>query len=151
VSLRREYRGFGLYLRYPASLDVKTHQSKLPVRLAITHTFSFRRFDGAPEPRYNETLEEFDTYLTGFFRDSARGQIVLVETFGGKRNYYFYLADAADGEQLLNKLRARFPGHRVEATVKPIPSGGSFVSTVRSSLTAAANVLVGLNSNHLPA
>jgi hypothetical protein len=114
VSLRREYEGFPLYLRYPTSLDYDALQLKFSLRLVLTHTFSFRRFDGAPEPQYNDTLEELDLFLTRYFRASGRGQVVLVETFGGKRNYYFYLAEASDSEEFLAAVHERFPGQRVD-------------------------------------
>lgn len=118
ISLRREHEGFPLYLRYPAALDYDVLQSKLPVRLVVTHTFTVRRFDGAPEPKYNESLEELDGFLTGYFASSDRGQIVLVETFGGERNYYFYIANSADTETLLADVRRQFSGQRVDAQCK---------------------------------
>jgi hypothetical protein len=121
VSLRREHEGFPLYLRFPTALDYDALQSKLPVRLVVRHTFSLRRFDGAPEPRYNDTLEEFDRFVINYFANPDRGQVVLVETFGGERNYYFYLAGAAESETLLAAVRQRFPGQRVDAQSKSDP------------------------------
>ena len=115
ISIRREHEGFPLYLRYPAALDYALLQAKLPFRSVVTHAFSLRRFDGAPEPKYNDTLEAFDGFLTGYFASPDRGQIVLVETFGGERNYYFYIADPADTETLLTTVRRQFPGQRVDA------------------------------------
>ena len=58
ATLTREYEGFPLHLRFPLRLDYDALQHRFPVRLVLTHVFSFRRFDGLPEARYNETLEE---------------------------------------------------------------------------------------------
>src|SRR5580658_9260358 len=85
TTLSTEYEGFPLYLRFPHQIDHDALQEHFPVRLALTHEFTFRRFDGTPEPAYNDTLEEFDHSLVTYFESSGIGQIVLVETFGGKR------------------------------------------------------------------
>jgi hypothetical protein len=122
ATLTREYEGFPLYLRFPRGLDYDSLQCRFPVRLVLTHVFNFRRFDGAPEPRYNETLEEFDLSLTRYFKASELGQIVLVETFGGKRHYYYYVATSVDTEAILRSLQARFPEQRIELQSKADPA-----------------------------
>jgi hypothetical protein len=90
--------------------------------LTVTHELSFRRLDGAPEPSYNRGLEDFDASVTGYFSKSREGQIVLVETFGGKRHYYFYVFPSVNVGAVLNDLRGRFPGYRLEAEARNDPS-----------------------------
>jgi hypothetical protein len=113
VSLSRTYESFPLYLRFPRGLDYDLMQKKYPRRLIITHTFAFRRFDGAPEPKYNDTLEDFDLSVTRRFDGTEMGQPVLVETFGGKRHYYFYVAPSVDAEAFVRELTDRYPGHKL--------------------------------------
>jgi hypothetical protein len=119
----RTHEGFPLYLRRPVGLDFDALASKFATRLVLTHTFSFRRLDGAPEPGYNEALAEFDTSVTRYFEPSGAGQIVLVETFAGKRNYYFYVA-SFDPNAMLDDLRHRYPGCRLEAQCANDPTWG---------------------------
>lgn len=83
-SVQRTFEGFPLYLRRPAGLDFDAVSANFPVHLTITHELSFRRFDGAPESKYNRGLEEFDLSVTRYFAQTGDGQVVLVETFGGK-------------------------------------------------------------------
>lgn len=112
------YEGFPLYLRWPQGLNYDELQSTLPLHLTVTHEFSMRRTDGAPEPRYNDTLEDFDIAVTSYFATSRDGCPVLVETFGGKRNYYFYTKATVVPETVAGDLSARFPGHRLSATAR---------------------------------
>ena len=122
ATLTREYEGFPLYLRFPLRLDYNALQHTFPVRLVLTHTFSFRRFDGLPEARYNETLEEFDFALVTYFEASGLGQVVLVETFGGERNYYYYVAPSVDPEAISADIRSRYPGQKIELQSQADPS-----------------------------
>ena len=108
------YKGFPLYLRRPVGLDFDALSKKFDLRLVLTHKFSFRRFDGGPEPVYNRTLEDLDLAITAFFENGGEGQIVLIETFGGERNYYFYVQRTVDPTAVLETLRSRFPGHVLE-------------------------------------
>jgi hypothetical protein len=121
-SLQRTYEGFPLYLRRPKNLDFDALAPKFPVLLILTHVFSFRRFDGAPEPTYNDKLEEFDSAVVRYFVGSGTGQGVLVETFGGKRNYYFYTAATVNPTLMLSDLRGRFPGQNLEVESKSDPN-----------------------------
>jgi hypothetical protein len=121
-SKQRAYEGFPLYLRRPIGLDFDALSARFPVHLTVSHEFSFRRFDGAPESRYNGALEEFDVAVTRYFAGSNDGQVVLVETFGGTRHYYFYVAPSVTVGPMLADLRARFPGYRLEAEARSDPS-----------------------------
>jgi hypothetical protein len=122
ATLTREYEGFPLYLRFPLGVDYDALQHRFPVRFVLTHVFSFRRFDGLPEALYNRTLEEFDSSLVTYFEASGLGQVVLVETFGGERNYYYYVAASVDPEAISADIRSRFPAQRIELQSKSDPS-----------------------------
>jgi len=122
MTLTREYEGFPLYLRFPRRIANEDLQSRFPVLWALTHTFSFRRFDGSPEPAYNDTLGEFDHALVTLFERDGLGHIVLVETFAGKRHYYFYVQSTVEWESVLHALRVRFPGYTLAARGKEDPT-----------------------------
>ncbi len=117
-----EYEGFPLHLRWPATLDFDDLSGRFPKLFVLTHTFSFKRFDGAPEPAYNDTLADFDLAVIRSFRDSSTGQIVLIETFGGKRNYYFYVVSAFDGGAFRQSLSDRFAGFNLSETTREDPA-----------------------------
>ena len=111
-----------MYLRRPIGLDFDALSTRFPVHLTVRHEFTFRRFDGAPEPSYNRALEEFDVAVSSYFSRSQDGQVVLVETFGGTRHYYFYVSPVVTVESVLADLRERFPGYRLEAEARADPS-----------------------------
>lgn len=117
-----EYEGFPLHLRWPVGLDFDDLSGRFPKLFVLTHTFTFRRFDGAPEPTYNDTLADFDLAVTRSFEDGSTGQIVLIETFGGKRNYYFYVLSAFDGGALCLSLSGQFSGYNLSETAREDPT-----------------------------
>lgn len=112
-----EYEGFPLFLRWPDGLDYAAVELRHPKLLVLTHKFSFRKFNGLPEPKYNHTLMDFDLTAVALFRNTAQGQILLVETFGGERNYYYAVSDGVDSEQVTARLRSRFAGLVLEGTL----------------------------------
>jgi hypothetical protein len=122
LSVTRTYEGFPLYLRYPVGVDYNALAPLFPVHLTVVHEFSLRRVDGAPEPRYNETLEAFDLEVVRYFATSGEGCPVLVETFGGKRNYYFYAKESVDPQAVVAELQARFPGQRLTTSARSDPT-----------------------------
>jgi hypothetical protein len=122
ATFTREYEGFPLLLRLPLQLDYDALQQRFPVSLVLTHQFSLRRFDGLPEARYNDTLEDFDFALVSYFDTNGLGQVVLVETFGGERNYYYYVTESVDPEAMYADVRSRFPAQRVAIQAKADPS-----------------------------
>ena len=113
-----EYEGFPLHVRWPSGLDYDALAAHFPKLVVLSHVFSFRRFDGSPEPTYNDTLETLDVAVTSSFKSDGLGQIVLVETFGGKRNYYFYVASSVDGATFCGALQRQFGGCNFEVTAR---------------------------------
>jgi hypothetical protein len=116
-----EYEGFPLYLRWPAGLNFDDLSARFSWLLVLTHTFSFRRFDGAPEPTYNDTLERFDLSVTRSFNSDV-GQVVLVETFAGKRNYYFYVTPSVEGTAFCQTLNEEFAGYNLSVSTRQDPA-----------------------------
>lgn len=116
IAKRETYEGFPLYLRYPLGLDYDTLQRHYKTLVTLEHEFSFRQLNGAPEPAYNERLEEFDVAATRYFDQSQAGQVVLVETYGGKRIYYYYVHEDFSSDELVEQLRSHLPGLRLSAS-----------------------------------
>lgn len=58
--------------------------------MSVQHTLEKVTSNGLPEKKYNSTLSDFDHHMCSLFDNSDEGIIFLIETFSGKRNYYFY-------------------------------------------------------------
>jgi hypothetical protein len=61
-----------------------------------------------PEKSYNKSLADFDHFISTLLDGNADGMIILIETFGGKRNYYFYTSPAYDLERAVKKMEIDF-------------------------------------------
>jgi hypothetical protein len=89
ISTEKTYAGFPLVLRRPTNIDVETLRPMFPALAVVTHEFTKRKPDGLPEPNYNDGLAKMDHELITAFDIDRMGVPALVETFGGKRHYYF--------------------------------------------------------------
>jgi hypothetical protein len=118
------HEGFPLYLRYPANVDYNSQQRSLPVLAVITHELSKTSPNGLPEPEYNDGLLDFDSDLRAAFEAGQIGQTVLVETFGGKRNYYIYVAPEIHVDEKVASVSKRYPHERLSCSVRPDPEWG---------------------------
>ncbi|MGD9127085.1 MAG: DUF695 domain-containing protein, partial [Planctomycetia bacterium] len=63
---------------------------------------------------YNMSLMDFDQDIVTAFQSESSGIPILVETFGGKRHYYFYVSSSADVDHVLNAISARYPNEKLE-------------------------------------
>jgi hypothetical protein len=120
------YEGFPLFLRRPTNVDTPANRKRYPTLAVITHEFTKRYPDGRPEPAYNETLIDFDVEITSSFDSPPRGVPVLVETFGGKRHYYFYVAPDTDVSAAIQPVVHRYPDEKLTWEVRP-KSGWQFL------------------------
>jgi hypothetical protein len=77
--------------------------------VVVTHTFANREANGLAESKYN-MITEFDS--------GSSGVSILVETFGGERNYYFYIKPNAVPKPYYNPISNRVA---VEQFIAPIP------------------------------
>ena len=111
-------------LRRPTNLDVDSLRPALPTLAVVTHEFTKRKPNGLPEPNYNESLFEMDIELVRAFDVDRMGVPALVETFGGKRHYYFYVAADTDVSAIISAVARRYPEERLSWTVRPDPQWG---------------------------
>ena len=124
VTAQIEYEGFPLLLRRPTNLDVDSLRPTKPALVAVTHEFTKRKPNGLPEPDYNESLFEMDIELVQAFDADQKGVPALVETFGGKRHYYFYVTYDTDVSTTISAVARRYPTERLSWTVIPDPEWG---------------------------
>lgn len=108
-----QHEGFPLHLRFPEKPDFDALQKKFPKLLVATHSLAKVRSSGVPEADYNDSLAEFDHELVTAF-DASSGITVLVETFGGKRAYYIYVAADAPVDAVKQRFLAKYPQHKLE-------------------------------------
>lgn len=113
VASRHTYEGFPLFLRRTTNLDTPANRKRYPILAVVTHEFTHRYPDGRPEPAYNESLIDFDCEITSAFNSRQRGIPVLVETFGGKRIYYFYIKPDTDLSAVIQPIADRHPSEKL--------------------------------------
>jgi hypothetical protein len=76
--------------------------------VAIEHILDNVNSDGIPEGDYNSSLFDFDHYMCTLFKKSTNGIIFLIETFSGKRNYYYYTLPDFDIDSSIEKAKLQF-------------------------------------------
>ena len=119
ATAERTYEGFPLFLRRPTDVDTVVHRQSFPDLVVVTHTLAKRLPDGRPESDYNRELEDLDVAIVRAFDSAHCGVPVLVETFGGERNYYFYVASGIDLSAILEPIIASYPSERLAWEVRP--------------------------------
>jgi hypothetical protein len=108
-----EHEGYPLALRLRPTADTAKNRARYPRLAVITHALAQVRPNGLPVPDYNDLLAEFDVAVVQAVAQGDAGLIVLVETFGGRRNYYAYVAAPDHAESAVDSLRKRFPEHQL--------------------------------------
>jgi hypothetical protein len=121
LTAELEYEGFPLMLRRPATVDRERLQQMCCDLLTVTHRFSDRKPNGLPQPDYNNGLFALDLAVQRAFNESPDGAIVLIETFGGERNYYFYVSNSVPVADRVDAIRRDFPGEAVDYSQRPDP------------------------------
>jgi len=112
-----EYEGFPLILRFQGQLDFDALQILYPKLVVITHTLETVKPNGLPEPDYNSSLLDFDQELIATVQESGFGLVVLVETFGGRRIYYFYVSPEFQIEQCKHDISVKYPQQQLEWSI----------------------------------
>ena len=131
LTAEKIYEGFPLFLRRPADFDVDSLRPLFPTLAVVTHEFTKRKPNGLPEADYNNGLVDMDCELVGAFDVDHMGVPALVETFGGERNYYFYVAADTDVSTVISAVARRHPAERLSWTVRP-DAGWTFLEKYAS-------------------
>jgi hypothetical protein len=113
------YEGFPLLLRFPDDINYDAPPAGFSTLLIITHNLAKVQPSGLPDKAYNTTLEDFDDSLIRLIESDGHGMLVLVETFGGKRAYYFYIDAVFDIHTVQVDVASRYSEHSLEWSTKP--------------------------------
>jgi hypothetical protein len=114
LTKKIEYEGLPLYLRKPDYQDIFTYRNNFPNVLHVTQNLKEVKSNGLPESDYNESLFEFDGQMCNLFQTKDEGLIFLIETFAGKRHYYYFISDSADYGERIEKIKRDNPDLDIE-------------------------------------
>ena len=128
LTAEKTYEGFPLFLRRPAALDIESLRPQLPNLAVLTHKFAKRKPNGLPAPDYNHGLATLDREIVSAFDIDRMGAPALVETYGGERNYYFYVALDTDASGIFSALARRYPEEKLSWSIRSDP-GWDFIET----------------------
>jgi hypothetical protein len=103
-----EYEGLPLLLRRPDHNDIWKFKNLFPQLVSVEHHLVKLGNSGLPETKYNKTLADFDHHMCNLFSNSSDGLILLVETFVGKRNYYYYTKTEVDMTTMIEDAKKKY-------------------------------------------
>jgi hypothetical protein len=118
VIIKKIYEGFPLFLRRPADFDIEKLRPSFPILAIVTHQFTKRKDNGLPEEDYNLGLANMDRALITAFDVDFMGVPALIETFGGERNYYFYVSEETDVSNIISSMSHLYPSEKLSLKVK---------------------------------
>jgi hypothetical protein len=119
LNADKTYGGFPLFLRRPTDFDIEKLRPHFPSLAIVTHQFTKRKPNGLPEDDYNRGLAGMDDELICAFDVDRMGVPALIETFGGERNYYFYVASDADVTTTISRIAHRYSSEQLTWSVRP--------------------------------
>ncbi|TVZ22651.1 uncharacterized protein DUF695 [Dokdonia sp. Hel_I_63] len=114
LTTETEYDGLPLYLRLPNYKNVWEYKSKYPKLICITHEFDSVKDNGLATAEYNEPLIDFDGEVVNLFDPNKSGIVILVETYGGARNYWFYITDPKFFFNTFEELKSKHSDKKLE-------------------------------------
>jgi len=118
VSTVTEWEGFPLAIRAcPLDADDSIWASN-PHLAYLEHELAEVRDNGLPEKNYNDQLADFDHEVHQAFESKSDGQVIVVETFGGKRTYYACARSVDAATDILDDLVNRYPQQRLSPGTK---------------------------------
>ena len=118
LTTETKYEGFPLYLRLPDYKNVWSYKDKYSNLFCITHKLEKVKDNGLPESDYNLSLIDFDGDLSDLFDNDKEGITILIETFGGERNYWYYISSKVDYESKVDNISKKFPSNKIETNFR---------------------------------
>ena len=107
-NLEMEYEGFPLLLRRPDHPNIWRYKNKFTQLVLVEHTLEKVKKNGLPEGTYNKSLSDFDEQMCTLLDKTDKGIIFLIETFAGKRNYYYYIEQGFNIKHIVNNAKKNF-------------------------------------------
>jgi hypothetical protein len=114
LTKKIEYEGFPLHLRKPDYQDIFIYRADFPNVLHVTQNLKEVTSNGLPESDYNQPLFGFDVQMCNMFDTQDERIIFLIETFAGKRHYYYFISESADYEKRIEKIKRNNPDVDIE-------------------------------------
>jgi len=114
LTTETKNEGFPLYLRLPDYENIWSFKDKYSNLFCITHKLDKVKDNGLPESDYNLSLIDFDGDLADLFDNDKEGIIILIETFGGARNYWYYISSKIDYKTKVDNIRKKYPSNKIE-------------------------------------
>lgn len=108
------YDGLPLYLRLPDYENVWSFKDNYSNLFCITHKLDKVKDNGLPKYDYNLSLMDFDGDLANLFDNEKEGIIVLIETYGGARNYWYYISSKIDYKTKVENISKKYPSNKIE-------------------------------------
>lgn len=121
LNINTIYDDFPLYLRKPDYENVWSYQNSFTNLFCITHKLEKVKQNGLPEQDYNQSLSDFDADLIDLFDKNKQGIIVLIETFCGERNYWYYTTPDSDYKKDVDSIESKYPQNSIEIWSKKDP------------------------------
>ena len=115
------FEGFPLVLRIPLEVDWKTLELTCTELLTVTHTFANHQPNGQPVEEQDDGPAKLDLALQNAFLGIPNAEIVLVETYGGKRNSYFYISREVSVSDQIGPIQKEFSEYAIDHVQQPDP------------------------------
>ena len=103
-----EYEGLPLLLRRPDYPNIWNFKEKFTQLVTAEHMLEKVSQRGLPDRVYNKSLTDFDHHMCTMLNEINKGIIFLIETFAGKRNYYYYTLPGLNVTSLMEKTKNNF-------------------------------------------
>lgn len=118
LTTETKYDGFPLMLRFPDYKNIWDYKEKFPNLFCITHKLEKVKNNGLPESDYNWTLMDFDKDLIHLFDDEKEGKIIVIETYGGERNYWYYVTSEVNYKSKIRSIQKKYLTNKMEPYFK---------------------------------
>ncbi len=87
---------------------------ELPIRLGVTVAFNAPNEHGFCTPEEGEQLNQIEDQLISRLQANHAGFLVLVVTYGGKREFIFYVHDEQQASTAVEVVRDRMTSHSLQ-------------------------------------
>ena len=109
-----ETEGGPMVLRINSGAEKYAAHPELPIRLGVTAAFNAPNEHGFCTPEEGEQLNQIEDQLVSRLKANHGGFLVLVVTYGGKREFIFYVRDEQQASTAVEVVRDRTTSHNLQ-------------------------------------